>query len=119
MQFFILVKLNPLYSLTQIVLIIILISLKFYSINLIHNSIISYYPGHVGDVIEGIEIVDEGWWKGTCNGKEGMFPSNFVERMTETTPEANTSANKPCPVLQAGKKGRKKDFLNLNDFWFG
>ena len=68
----------------------------------------------VGDVIEGIEIVDEGWWKGTCNGKEGMFPSNFVERMTETTPEANTSANKPCPVPQAGMKGKN---TRVFDFW--
>lgn len=25
---------------------------------------------------------DPGWWKGEINGKEGVFPDNFVELMT-------------------------------------
>ena len=41
---------------------------------------------YLGDVIENIEIVDNVWWKGTCKGRRGLFPSNFVEKME--TPES-------------------------------
>lgn len=28
----------------------------------------------------GCHVTDEsGWWRGTCDGREGWFPSNFVE----------------------------------------
>ena len=23
--------------------------------------------------------VDEGWWRGSCRGKSGLFPANYVE----------------------------------------
>lgn len=32
----------------------------------------------VGDVIEVLEEVEEGWWRGRLNGDTGVFPSNFV-----------------------------------------
>lgn len=31
-----------------------------------------------GDLIIVTKKIDEGWWVGTCNGKSGMFPSNYV-----------------------------------------
>ena len=31
------------------------------------------------DIIENIEMVDEGWWIGEFQGKRGLFPSNYVE----------------------------------------
>lgn len=33
---------------------------------------------NVGDVIEVLGEEEEGWWRGLLNGKEGVFPSNFV-----------------------------------------
>lgn len=33
---------------------------------------------NVGDVIEVLGEEEEGWWRGVLNGKEGVFPSNFV-----------------------------------------
>lgn len=33
---------------------------------------------HVGDIIEVLGEEEEGWWRGVLNGKEGVFPSNFV-----------------------------------------
>ncbi|XP_017786503.1 PREDICTED: SH3 domain-containing kinase-binding protein 1-like [Nicrophorus vespilloides] len=35
----------------------------------------------VDDVIEIIGEEEEGWWRGTLNGKTGVFPSNFVEEI--------------------------------------
>ncbi|VDH93197.1 cortactin [Mytilus galloprovincialis] len=31
------------------------------------------------DLITNIEIIDEGWWRGDCHGKTGLFPANYVE----------------------------------------
>ncbi|XP_029472004.1 hematopoietic lineage cell-specific protein-like isoform X2 [Rhinatrema bivittatum] len=31
------------------------------------------------DLITNIEMVDEGWWRGCCNGKVGLFPANYVQ----------------------------------------
>lgn len=33
---------------------------------------------NVGDIIEVLGEEEEGWWRGVLNGKEGVFPSNFV-----------------------------------------
>ncbi|NXG72697.1 HCLS1 protein, partial [Baryphthengus martii] len=30
------------------------------------------------DTISHIEMVDEGWWRGQCRGKVGLFPANYV-----------------------------------------
>ncbi|XP_034428868.1 SH3 domain-containing kinase-binding protein 1 isoform X3 [Hippoglossus hippoglossus] len=45
----------------------------------------SYVPQHedelelkIGDVIDIITEVEEGWWEGLLHGKTGMFPSNFT-----------------------------------------
>ena len=31
------------------------------------------------EVITNIEQIDPGWWRGTCRGKTGIFPANYVE----------------------------------------
>jgi len=36
----------------------------------------------VGDILTVIKKEEEGWWEGDLNGKTGMFPSNFVEVLT-------------------------------------
>ncbi|KAK2859071.1 hypothetical protein Q5P01_003691 [Channa striata] len=37
---------------------------------------ISFNPD---DVIINIEMIDEGWWKGQCHGRVGLFPAAYVE----------------------------------------
>lgn len=34
-----------------------------------------------GDVIQVEEQIDENWLSGTLNGKTGLFPTNYVEKM--------------------------------------
>ncbi|KAE8279674.1 SH3 domain-containing kinase-binding protein 1 CD2-binding protein 3 [Larimichthys crocea] len=62
----------------------------------------SYVPQHedelelkIGDVIEIIAEVEEGWWEGFLNGKTGMFPSNFTKEIlaesVSETPSIETS----------------------------
>ncbi|NXL37812.1 HCLS1 protein, partial [Glaucidium brasilianum] len=31
------------------------------------------------DTVTHIEMVDEGWWRGQCRGKFGLFPANYVK----------------------------------------
>ncbi|KAM3927499.1 src substrate cortactin-like [Leptodactylus fuscus] len=33
------------------------------------------------DLITDIEMIDEGWWSGSCKGQRGLFPANYVELM--------------------------------------
>ncbi|CAG0887516.1 unnamed protein product [Cyprideis torosa] len=37
---------------------------------------ISFDPG---DIITEVELIDEGWWRGTSRGKTGLFPANYVQ----------------------------------------
>uniref|UniRef100_A0A8C3B1N2 Hematopoietic cell-specific Lyn substrate 1 n=1 Tax=Cyclopterus lumpus TaxID=8103 RepID=A0A8C3B1N2_CYCLU len=39
---------------------------------------ISFSPD---DVITHIEMIDEGWWKGQCHGRIGLFPAAYVQLM--------------------------------------
>lgn len=32
-----------------------------------------------GDVITNVSLYEDGWMKGVLNGKEGVFPDNFVK----------------------------------------
>lgn len=44
--------------------------------NIAADDEISFDPD---DKITNIEKVDEGWWTGTCHGKNGLFPANYVQ----------------------------------------
>ncbi|XP_077356029.1 src substrate protein p85-like isoform X3 [Festucalex cinctus] len=33
------------------------------------------------DVVTDIEMIDEGWWKGRCHGRTGLFPAAYVRLM--------------------------------------
>lgn len=48
----------------------------------------------VSDVIEVLEEVEEGWWKGVLKGRIGVFPSNFVvlEDAAPASPRAASAA---------------------------
>ncbi|XP_041820281.1 hematopoietic lineage cell-specific protein isoform X2 [Chelmon rostratus] len=39
---------------------------------------ISFNPD---DIITNIEMIDEGWWKGQCHGRIGLFPAAYVQLM--------------------------------------
>lgn len=45
----------------------------------------------VGDIIEVVGEVEEGWWEGVLNGKTGMFPSNFIKELSGESDELGLS----------------------------
>lgn len=44
----------------------------------------------IGDVIDILGEVEEGWWEGFLNGKTGMFPSNFTKEILAEEKELAT-----------------------------
>ncbi|XP_076467251.1 CD2-associated protein-like isoform X10 [Babylonia areolata] len=51
----------------------------------------------VGQTIDFIKEVEEGWWEGSLHGKMGVFPSNFVAMMENGDGDIGTDGNKPPP----------------------
>ncbi|XP_038658477.1 SH3 domain-containing kinase-binding protein 1 isoform X2 [Scyliorhinus canicula] len=41
----------------------------------------------IGEIIEVLGEVEEGWWEGVLNGKSGMFPSNFIKELPDEQEE--------------------------------
>uniref|UniRef100_A0A8C6VVE4 Osteoclast-stimulating factor 1 n=1 Tax=Nothobranchius furzeri TaxID=105023 RepID=A0A8C6VVE4_NOTFU len=59
----------------------------------------------VGDVVDIVEEVEEGWWSGSLKGKSGLFPSNFVEELEiageeaePNSPSVVTTPTSPSPA---------------------
>ena len=40
-----------------------------------------------GDIIAVLESVFKDWWKGSLRGQTGIFPLNYVEKLSDPTPE--------------------------------
>lgn len=56
----------------------------------------------VGDILEIVKQEEEGWWEGIVNGKQGVFPSNFVEIIDDSTD--NAEADMPSNSTEAATK---------------
>ncbi|XP_072370277.1 SH3 domain-containing kinase-binding protein 1 isoform X2 [Scyliorhinus torazame] len=54
----------------------------------------------IGEIIEVLGEVEEGWWEGVLNGKSGMFPSNFIKELPneqeETAITQEDTTSKTC-----------------------
>ncbi|XP_053603712.1 SH3 domain-containing protein 21-like isoform X2 [Plodia interpunctella] len=67
------------------------------------RALFSYQPANpdelplcVGDVLEVLAEVEEGWWQGRRQGRIGVFPSNFVEMLDSPQPQPPFE---PAPAL--------------------
>ena len=56
---------------------------------------------HVGDKVEVLEKPSAEWYKGRCNGKTGMFPSNYVKPAFSTAGQ-NEKQRAPAPPQYNG-----------------
>lgn len=53
----------------------------------------------VGETIEIIREIEDGWWMGVRNGKVGAFPSNFVKEIFVSPKDAKHNEGKTRPKL--------------------
>ncbi|KAI8059978.1 uncharacterized protein B0P05DRAFT_558265 [Gilbertella persicaria] len=58
-----------------------------------------------GDMIALTELVNNDWWKGTLNGKTGIFPSNYVKRLEPSREKVNTPPPPPARQPQRDSYG--------------
>eukprot|EP00300_Choanocystis_sp_HF-7_P021321 c20764_g1_i3.p1 GENE.c20764_g1_i3~~c20764_g1_i3.p1 ORF type:complete len:851 (+),score=192.87 c20764_g1_i3:64-2616(+) len=68
-----------------------------------------YMSIRAGDIIDIVTKDDSGWWEGKFNGKQGFFPSNYVEEITApaptstpTPPAPSTNNNAEATTASAG-----------------
>lgn len=60
-----------------------------------------------GDIIEIVEETNADWWTGRLNGKQGLFPSNHVEKLTDAVSQPTTRrvvAPPPSSLYQSESK---------------
>lgn len=60
------------------------------------------------DIINNIEMIDEGWWRGECKGMFGLFPANYVQLQQWLAPAIATlfcyfADFAPCPNSQSNE----------------
>ncbi|XP_031652488.1 SH3 domain-containing kinase-binding protein 1 isoform X5 [Oncorhynchus kisutch] len=60
----------------------------------------------IGDVINILGEVEEGWWEGSLNGKTGMFPSNFTRELEDTPPSLDTSTRSSQEELRSSRTSK-------------
>ena len=71
----------------------------------------------VGSLITGVTVhAGGGWWEGTCNGRTGWFPDNFVARCTPSGEDEVQPANPASAgVLQHAKCKFDYDAVNADE----
>ena len=72
----------------------------------------------VGDIIDFVAEVEDGWWKGSLNGKAGIFPSNFVSELdhpvTNGISQGDTNKNSESRPVEKARGMKLLSFLNRN-----
>uniref|UniRef100_A0A673NAF3 Osteoclast-stimulating factor 1 n=1 Tax=Sinocyclocheilus rhinocerous TaxID=307959 RepID=A0A673NAF3_9TELE len=71
----------------------------------------------IGDVIEVLGEVEEGWWEGTLSGRTGMFPSNFTSELLaeaeDLTPQDDTRSTRTSQSDSTGSESDGGDSSSL------
>lgn len=53
---------------------------------------------HAGDIIDIISETNADWWTGKINGRQGLFPSNYVEKLASRAPSPINARPIPVPA---------------------
>lgn len=73
----------------------------------------------VGDVIEFLGEVEEGWWRGKLAGKIGVFPSNFVVPYNSGSPvlanRRSTAGSNVSRIRNSLSSSREDLVANTNE----
>ncbi|KAG5440420.1 hypothetical protein PCK2_000553, partial [Pneumocystis canis] len=57
-----------------------------------------------GDKINVLDYVNDDWWRGTCNGKEGIFPANHVKKLSTFVSNERSSLSQTSPQDHGSQK---------------
>ncbi|KIM39028.1 hypothetical protein M413DRAFT_447389 [Hebeloma cylindrosporum] len=73
---------------------------------------LSFQPG---DIIDVVEETNADWWTGRVHGKQGLFPSGYVERIAQQPLVDNTAA----PAAGAGATGAPRAYKPFGAAYHG
>ncbi|XP_052808566.1 SH3 domain-containing kinase-binding protein 1-like isoform X2 [Mya arenaria] len=71
----------------------------------------------LGEVLDIIKQEEEGWWEGQLNGRQGMFPSNFVEIIEDSAETSETPDTKIENTEEHLIKGKKVQGIGLGNIF--
>ncbi|TKR81518.1 hypothetical protein L596_015377 [Steinernema carpocapsae] len=60
-----------------------------------------------GDVVSVEERSDDGWWRGSINGRSGWFPGNYTEPIEEPPAYNESAASFPTPSAPPSTQSSK------------
>lgn len=61
----------------------------------LHDDEMSIKPN---DIVNVIRVAEDGWYEGILDGKQGLFPSNYVTRIHDEKQKTNQSAKQQKPI---------------------
>lgn len=64
-----------------------------------------------GDIIEIVSETNADWWTGRVNGKEGLFPSNHVEKIAANSPAPPYNVQSAVGANHASEKPVYRPFM--------
>ena len=67
-----------------------------------------------GDIVEILEDAEEGWCLGRINGKEGVFPINFVQPILEEESSPYSYSDLVATLSTESKNSGKADAVILS-----
>lgn len=70
----------------------------------------------IGDIIDIVAEVEEGWWKGSLKNRTGVFPSNFVAEITDVNIKSEREAALRKPKLSRDESGKSAKVMNSPSF---
>jgi len=62
----------------------------------------------VGDIIDITAEENEDWWRGRCNGREALFPSSYVEKITSPEPQQQPQQRGALPPQYSDTNNNEK-----------
>ncbi|KAI5475430.1 Class E vacuolar protein-sorting machinery protein hse2 [Pseudohyphozyma bogoriensis] len=72
-----------------------------------------------GDIITIEQEMNPDWWRGSFNGRSGLFPANHVERIDPAPVFERSQASIPPPPPQHSNSGYNSGYPNNNAPWTG
>ncbi|KAF4613683.1 hypothetical protein D9613_007856 [Agrocybe pediades] len=63
-----------------------------------NNAVATDLSFYAGDIIEIVDEKNADWWTGRLNGREGLFPATYVEKLPRDVPQLPVRNNTTHPV---------------------
>jgi hypothetical protein len=71
------------------------------------------------DIVDVIRLVEDGWFEGICNGKRGVFPSNYVAKIEPSNVDKSLNSSIEEVDIEDKKTAKKVVGVGLGNIFSG